>query len=59
MRKRKSSELAININWSSSQDPTEDRPIYEAAKGLTAEILWSFVIMGILTCITLLVWLVS
>lgn len=59
MRKRKTGELAIKINWSSTQDPTEDRPFVEAAKGLTAEILWSFVIIGILTIITVLVWLVS
>ncbi|NTU61703.1 MAG: hypothetical protein HGA95_05230, partial [Caldiserica bacterium] len=46
--KRKKKELLLKLNWSSGRDPNEERPFAESAKGLTAEIVWSFVFMGIL-----------
>jgi len=59
MKKKNSGELVIKVNWSSGRDPNEDRPFDEVTKGLSAEILWSFVLMGILGAIVVLIWLVS
>jgi hypothetical protein len=57
--KKKKKDLQLTLNWASGKDPNEERPLVESAKGLSAEILWSFVFMGILGLITVLIWLVS
>lgn len=59
MKKKKTSELAIKINWSTSKDSSEDRPFDESIKGLSSEILWALGLISVLIIIVSLVWLIK
>lgn len=58
-KKTKPFDQFLKINWSSEKNKNDDRPFEESAKGLSAEILWSFVFMGILVLACLLGWVLS